>query len=83
MKNLQNPYQCGSGRVGSKKSKLTPFLPLGEGLKSHSIPALLSFRGGKNPRETKWEGTGQVGQDKIVIPKKNRNRGSKGGTKLG
>ena len=51
MKILQfNPYQCGAGQVGSKKSKpiLTP--PRGVGLKSHSTPPHpTTFAGRKNP----------------------------------
>ena len=73
MKILQfNPYQCGAGQVGSKKSKpiLTP--PRGVGLKSRSTPPHPTpppLRGGKTPYGVKWGVAGQVGQDKIAIHK--------------
>ena len=48
----------GEGRGGSKKFKPILPLPHGAGLKSYPIPAPPPLRGGENPREAKWGGTG-------------------------
>ena len=46
MKNLQfNAYQCGVGRVGSKKFKSIPASPCDAGLKSHPTPTPPPLRG--------------------------------------
>ena len=61
MKNLQfNPYQCGTGRVGSKKSKTIPGLSCDVRLKSYLIPTPLPLQGKDNSHEAKW--------GKIVVP---------------
>ena len=60
MKILQfNLYQCGVGRVGSKKSKPISASPHGMGLKSCPIPAPPPLRGQENPRGAKRRGAGR------------------------
>ena len=58
----------GAGRGGSKKCKPIPAPPCGVGLKSHSIPAPPSLRGGENPHGAKRGGAGQAGRGKVAIP---------------
>ena len=71
MKNLQfNPYQCGAGWGGSKKSKLIPAPPRpapprGAGLKSPPIPAPLPLRGEENPLRRSGERRVKQGEAKL------------------
>ena len=56
MKNLQfNLYQCGAGRVGSKKSKPIATPPRGAGLNSRPIPVSPPLRGRENLHRAKQE----------------------------
>ena len=60
MKNLQfNPYQCGAGRGGSKKSKPISALSSGVRLKSYPISTPPPLWGGENTHGAKWGGAGQ------------------------
>ena len=60
MKNLQfNPYQCGAGRVGFKKSKPIAVPSCDARLKSHPIPAPPPLRDGENLCGAKRGGAGQ------------------------
>ena len=66
MKNLQfNPYQCGTGWGGSKKSKLIPAPPRGAGLKSPPILAPLPLWGEENPLRRSGERQVKQGEAKL------------------
>ena len=68
MKNLQfNPYQCETGRVGSKRSKPIPVSPHDAELKSCPIPIPPPLRCSENPHGVKRGGAGQVRRGKIAI----------------